>query len=132
MHMGQGNNPEHQFTMNGQALAKTTEERDIRVTVTPNLKPAAQCLKAARTAQTVLGQIGRGFHYRDRHTFIKLYKQYVRPHLEFSTQAWSPWSVADKECLEKVQKVHDPTWIEEDQSTSIKYQVICLQTAPHI
>ncbi len=103
MHMGH-NNPEHQFTMNGQALAKTTEERDIGVTVTANLKPAAQCLKAARTAQTVLGQIGRAFHYRDRHTFIKLYKQYVRPHLEFSTQAWSPWSVADKECLEKVQK----------------------------
>ncbi len=61
-------------------------------------------LKAAKTAQTVLGQISRAFQYRDRHIFICLYKQYVRPHLEFSTQAWSPWSVADRETLEKVQK----------------------------
>ena len=37
-------------------------------------------------------------------TFVKLYKQYVRPHLEFAVTAWSPWSEADKECLEKVQK----------------------------
>jgi hypothetical protein len=28
----------------------------------------------------------------------------VRPHLEFSTQAWSPWTEADKSCLEKVQQ----------------------------
>jgi hypothetical protein len=46
--------PGDQFTMNvhGQALATTTEERDIGVTVTANIKPAAQCLKAARTNQT--------------------------------------------------------------------------------
>jgi hypothetical protein len=35
---------------------------------------------------------------------MRLYKQYVRPHLEFSTQAWSPWTEADKSCLEKVQQ----------------------------
>jgi hypothetical protein len=35
---------------------------------------------------------------------MKLYVQYVRPHLEFSVQAWSPWTEADKECLEKVQR----------------------------
>jgi hypothetical protein len=74
------------------------------VAVSETLKPSAQCSKAAKTAQTVLGQISRAFHYRDRHVFIRLYKQYVRPHLEFSTQAWSPWSVADRETLEKVQK----------------------------
>ncbi len=35
---------------------------------------------------------------------MRLYKQYVRPHLEFSTQAWSPWTEADKSCLEKVRQ----------------------------
>ena len=35
--------------------------------------------------------------------FLRLYKQHVRPILEFSTPAWSPWLEADKECLEKVQ-----------------------------
>jgi hypothetical protein len=28
----------------------------------------------------------------------------VRPHLEFTTAALSPWTTADKECLEKVQR----------------------------
>ena len=35
---------------------------------------------------------------------MNLYCQYVRPHLEFSTPAWSPWLVADIEVLERAQK----------------------------
>jgi ribonuclease P/MRP protein subunit RPP40 len=53
---------------------------------------------------SVLGQLRRNFHYRDRHIFLKLYKQYVRPHLEFSSPAWSPWLQVDKDALEKVQE----------------------------
>jgi hypothetical protein len=52
----------------------------------------------------VLHQIRRNFHYRDRFTFVPLYKQYVRPHLEFASQAWAPWLAGDQEVLEKVQK----------------------------
>jgi ribonuclease P/MRP protein subunit RPP40 len=36
--------------------------------------------------------------------FMKLYKQYVRPHLEFASPAWSPWQQGDKDVLEKVQE----------------------------
>jgi len=35
--------------------------------------------------------------------FLQLYAQYVRPHLEFASPAWSSWTAADKEGLEKVQ-----------------------------
>jgi hypothetical protein len=35
---------------------------------------------------------------------MQLYKQYVRPHLEFSVRAWAPWSQADKDVLERVQR----------------------------
>ena len=72
--------------------------------MTDNLKLSSQCQKAAKTAQLALSQIGRAFHYRDRHIFMKLYKQFVRPHLEFAAQAWSPWSEADKKCIESVQQ----------------------------
>ena len=84
------NNPKHVYSMNGVQLVETTEERDIRVTVSCNLKPGQQCRKAAQTASVVLGQITRAFHYRDRGVFLNLYKQYVRPHLEFSVAAWAP------------------------------------------
>jgi len=103
MHIGK-NNLQQDYVMGGQVLETTTEERDIGVTVTANLKPAAQCAKAARTASVVLGQIGRASHYRDKTTFGRLYKQYVRQHLEFACQAWSPWLQKDVEVLEKVQQ----------------------------
>jgi hypothetical protein len=103
MHVGH-NNIEQEYYMNGELLGVTEEERDIGVLVQKNLKPSAQCSKAARTAQTVLSQISRSFHYRDRHIFVKLYIQYVRPHLEFASPAWSPWNESDKESLEKIQR----------------------------
>ena len=59
---------------------------------------------AAAKANQVLGQLLRSFTYRDRYTFVKLYKQYVRPHLEYCVQAWSPWLLQDKELLENVQR----------------------------
>ncbi len=103
MHLG-NSNPKHVYKMTGVPLAVTTEEKDVGVLVSSNLKPSAQCAKAAKTAALVLGQIARAFHFRDRNIFVNLYKQYVRPHLEFACPAWSPWTETDKETLEKVQK----------------------------
>jgi hypothetical protein len=103
MHIGH-NNTMQEYFMNGEQLGVTEEERDIGVMISRNLKPSSQCSKAARTAQTVLSQISRAFHYRDRHIFVKLYVQYVRPHLEFASPAWSPWLECDKEALEKIQR----------------------------
>jgi ribonuclease P/MRP protein subunit RPP40 len=70
MHMGH-HIPAFNYTMNGQILEETKEERDIGVIVSSNMKPTAQCLRAAKTAQTVLGQLSRAFHYRDRHVFTR-------------------------------------------------------------
>jgi len=103
LHLG-NNNRQMEYYMNGQKLEKTSEEVDVGVTISKNCKPSAQCAKAARTAQAVLGQVARAFHYRDRHIFVRLYIQYVRPHLEYAAVAWSPWLEGDKECLEKVQR----------------------------
>ena len=60
--------------------------------------------KATKKANFVLGQISRSFSYRDRCTFIKLYKTFVRPHLEYASQVWSPWTKKDRDMLENVQK----------------------------
>jgi Reverse transcriptase (RNA-dependent DNA polymerase) len=103
MQVGRRNTP-HMYSLNGVQLELTEEERDIGVLVSKNMKPGAQCCKAARTATTVLGQIMRSFKCRDKKTFVALYKRYVRPHLEFSVQAWSPWLQKDVDVLEKVQE----------------------------
>ena len=102
MHVGR-NNPRYEYTMSGKLLAKVEEEKDIGVTVHSSLKPSRHCQKIAATSNTVLHQLTKNFHYRDRHVFKKLYVQYMRPHVEFASPAWSPWSEQDKTLLEKVQ-----------------------------
>ena len=108
IHFGR-NNPGFSYTMGGYApagavLESVVEEKDVGVMVHNTLKPSAQCAKAAKKANQVLGQMARAFHYRDKDTWIKLYKTYVRCHQEYAVQAWSPWTQADKELLEAVQK----------------------------
>ena len=103
MHVGPCN-PGHGYQMAGKDLEVTTEEKDIGVTVTSDLRPTQQCRRAARTARGVLSQIQRAFHYRDKKTFTRLYVQYVRPHVEFAAPAWVPWTAEDKQVLERVQQ----------------------------
>lgn len=103
MHIGR-TNPTHKYYMGGVELTTVEKEKDIGVLMHRTIKPSLQCAESARLANVILGQIARSFHYRDRFTFLNLYKQYVRCHMEFSVSAWSPWSEADKEVLEKVQR----------------------------
>ena len=103
LHVGR-NNPTFEYKMNGEPLATVTHERDIGIIIDDTLKPSEQCSEAARRATTVLSQISRVFMYRDKRTFLQLYKQFVRCHLEFAVQAWSPWLIGDIELLERVQR----------------------------
>jgi ribonucleases P/MRP protein subunit RPP40 len=103
MHVGR-TNPKYKYNMNGEELSVIEEEKDIGVTVHNSLKPNRQVEKTANLAAAVLRQIQRNFHYRDRKVFVNLYKQYVLPHLEFSSPVWAPWTSTDKEKLEQVQK----------------------------
>ena len=103
MHVGHGN-PQHKYFMEGVELKTVEEEKDIGVLIHKSLKPGRHCEKVAKMARAVLVQLTRNFHFRDRHVFKNLYMQYVRPHLEFASPAWSPWLTQDIEILENVQR----------------------------
>ena len=81
-----------------------SEEKDIGVLIQDTLKPSSQCSKAAKKANSVLGQMRKSFLYRDKYTWVKLYKTNVRSHMECSVQSWSPWYKRDIDVLEKVQE----------------------------
>ena len=48
--------------------------------------------------------VRRNFSHLDIADFRLIYKTYIRPHLEFCIQAWSPHFVKDIEVMERVQK----------------------------
>ena len=46
----------------------------------------------------------RQFKVLDKESFLIIYKGFIRPHLEYAIQAWSPYLRRDIDCLEKVQR----------------------------
>jgi len=88
MHLGL-NNVKAIYEMNGKYSEEVIEERNLRVIMQSDLKCSKQCLKAASTANKVLGMIKRSFSIRDKEIILQL-KSLVRPHLEYSIQAWRP------------------------------------------
>ena len=103
LHLGNGNK-KFEYVMGGQVLEEVESEKDVGVMIHQSLKPSLQCTRAAERANQVLGQLSRAVSYRDKQTFLKLYKVFVRPHLEYAVASWSPWLQSDKEMLEKVQR----------------------------
>ena len=85
-------------------LESVQQERDLGVITTSDLKSSSQCLKSAATARKVIGMMRRTFRNLDVSDFRLIYKTYIRPHLEFCIQAWSPHFVKDIQVLENVQK----------------------------
>jgi hypothetical protein len=108
MHIGKRNR-KVTYTMgdhdsdNSSILQSTDCERDLGVLISSDLKPSNQVNKAASKANSILGMLKRTFTNRDKETWSKLYKSYVRPHIEFAVPAWSPYTKKDINTLEKVQ-----------------------------
>ena len=76
--------PCFKYEMGGGELEEVDFEKDVGVLIHRSLRPSMQCAKAAKKANSVLGQLTRAVSYRDKDTFISLYSTYVRPHLEYA------------------------------------------------
>ncbi|KAJ8039553.1 hypothetical protein HOLleu_17308 [Holothuria leucospilota] len=93
------------YNMNGSILSDVTFEKDLGVVnITGDLKPSRQCAAAAAKANRMLGLIKRNFSSFSKEIVLNLYKQLVRPHLDYAAQAWSPFHEKDKFLLEQVQR----------------------------
>jgi len=103
MHIGYGNE-RSTYIMNEQELESTSEEKDLGVIVSDDLKPSKQCAAAVSRANRVLGTIKWSFNHRDKDLIKDLYISRVRPLLEHAVQAWSPQYKKDAKLLEGVQR----------------------------
>ena len=60
MHVGRSNE-NHQYTMNNKVLQSATEEKDLGVIISNDMKPSKQCMAATNKANKILGLINRTF-----------------------------------------------------------------------
>ena len=85
----------HEYTMtkvnSGQSrLEATTVERDLGVLVTEYLSVREQVEAAAATANIMLDRLKKTIRSRGFKLWRTLYLTYIRLHLKFAVQAWSP------------------------------------------
>ena len=103
MHIGK-HNRNFSYEMEGCWLEAVEEERDLGVVVDRTMKFSKQCLEARNRANRTLGFINRNVSYKSKEVVRSLYNAYVRPHLEYCIQAWSPHYRQDINMLEAVQR----------------------------
>ena len=65
--------------MNGKQLAKVEQEKDLGVVISSDLKPSKQCSEVVKTANKLIGFIGRSFEFRTEEMILSLYNALVRP-----------------------------------------------------
>jgi len=103
MHIGY-NNKKAEYVMDGVKLERVTEEKDLGVIFSEDLKWEKQCSGAVSKANKILGMIKRNFVDRSKEIVLPLYKSLVRPHLEYCCQIWNPYYNKDIKLLEGVQR----------------------------
>jgi len=102
--MSTAHSSSYEYELDGVKLQWVLQERDLGVDVTSSLKPSVQCSKAVASAMHVLGIIRRNFVISDKEDFRLLFNGFVRPHLEYCVQVWSPYLKKDIELIERVQR----------------------------
>ena len=94
---------EEEYKMGDAVLDRTTQEKDLGVTFSADMKVSEQCGTAAWKGNKILGLIRRTM-YRDKQLIVPLYKAIVRPHLGYCIQAWRPYRKKDIDKLERIQR----------------------------
>ena len=92
------------YKMGDAVLGRTTQEKDLGVTFSSDMKVSEQCGIAASKVTQILGLIKRTITYKKKQQIVPLYKAIVRPHLEYCIQAWRPYHKKDIDKLERIQR----------------------------
>jgi len=97
-------NPKHKYSLGGEWLKSSPEEKDLGVLVDDKLSMSQQSALAAQKANRILGFIKKSVASRSREVILPLYSALMRPHLEYCVQLWSPQHRKDMHVLEQGQR----------------------------
>ena len=79
-------------------------EKDLGVTFDSKMSFDPHIQRIVSKANQMIGIIKRTFTFLDKITFLKLYKAFVRPHVEYANVVWSPHLKRQSQTIEKVQR----------------------------
>ena len=103
IHIGHGNMDE-EYKMGDAVLGRTTKQKNLGVTFSPDMKVSEQCGIAASKGNQILRLIRRTIMYKEKQLIVPLYKAIVIPHLEYCIQAWRPYRKKDIDKIERIQR----------------------------
>ena len=103
LHFG-GKNKKQNYSLCDHILTTVTEEKDLGVIISEDLKAEKNVAKNVKKADKILGMIRRTFSFMNKDMLQQLIKVFIRPHLEYAQQAWSPYLRKDINLLESVQR----------------------------
>ncbi|KAK4818824.1 hypothetical protein QYF61_019861 [Mycteria americana] len=103
LHTGRGN-PKHKYSLGGEWVESSPEEKDLGVLVDKKLNKTQQCALTAQKANRILGCIKRSMISRSREVILPLCSTLMRPHLQYCLQLWGPQHKKNMGLLEQVQR----------------------------
>jgi len=108
MTIGNPSEEEFKYSMKSgterQILIRTTEEKDIGVTIDSKLEFEKHINEKINKANSIFSLIRRSYMFLDSETFLPLYRSLVRSHLDYAQSVWSPYKQKYIEALENVQR----------------------------
>ena len=107
MHIGNqkiNGNPTSTYSLSGNILDYTTDEKDIGVNINDKLSFEKHIAEKCKIATWQFARIRRTFSYLDETMFNQLYKAIVRSHLDSCSSVWSPFQIDHINKIEKVQR----------------------------
>ena len=94
------------YILNETPLENVKEQRDLGVIIDTSLEFDSQVNKCIKNAFTIWGIIKRTFEMPlCPKMFNLLFKTYIRPHLEYCPEVWSPSKIGMKKKIERVQRI---------------------------
>ena len=95
---------DEEYKIGDAVLGRTTQEKNLGVTFSTNMKVSEQCGIAASKGNQILGLIRRTITYKEKQLIVPLYKAIVIPHFEYCIQTWRSYRKKDIDMIERIQR----------------------------
>ena len=94
----------HTYYLNGNVIDKVDSIKDVGVIIQSDLKFSKHCSSVVKKSYFIIRNIFSTFRNHDTDFYVNMYKKYVRPVIEHSSQVWSPALKFNIDKIERVQQ----------------------------